>query len=353
MHAKSWSGLILLLVFLAGCVGQDRLRMTEITVEREGADFVEVELLLSTGNMTLTSGAASLFVGEFTRLFNDYEPIIEYEVDEGRGHLVVEQPSNAADTEDGTHYITDLELGSGIPLDLTLEKNEGSSEIRLTDLTMNNLSATLGINNTLLEVAGEYPTLTTAAIAAEQGEDEITFDGRFPSLLDLSITTADIGDTVSITGSFETLTTLMTQMGNDDDLLTVTGTYPTVDEFRLMTGGGDDLITVFGGFNTASELIIDVGIGNDVVDLGGAWTQNANITIISEDDSTTLRLPDDVGVRVEVASRSAEIDVDGNPVEGTVYTNDLYDSAEVNLNIQLNTASGEVINLFSLETGTQ
>jgi hypothetical protein len=91
-------------------------------------------------------------------------------------------------------------------------------------------------------------------------------------------------------------------------------------------------------------LAITLGAGGSTIDLSGDWVRDLDVTIDTGAADITVRLPKDVGVRVEVESGPHTIDASDLEHDGDVYTNAAYGSSEVTLQVKMEAGIG-LINL--------
>jgi len=84
------------------------------------------------------------------------------------------------------------------------------------------------------------------------------------------------------------------------------------------------------------------GVGNITLDFTGAWPNSADVQIISGVGSVTLRLPDDVGVRVETEGGLTNVEASGLRRTGDAYVNDAFGETETELRIQVTTGIGSL-----------
>jgi hypothetical protein len=370
---------LLVLLIVSGCIGDSRVNTETLRFERGEATSVEVDLDLSTGNFTLDGSSTMLFEGEMKYQTSDYEPHAEYRVDDGEGRLTLEQLSNAADSENGDHYVTSVQLNKDIPLSLQIVKEEGHSEMALNDLTLLDFMACLGLSldrcrnlvdpeveikdtaledsspsNSDIQMVGSYPELTEMAVLSALGERRITVDGDFDALELLMIELGVKDDRFVDEGDGATRENqdLETQDINMDgsDIVAISGRFPEILTISVMTDGGNDTISLSGDVANATAINLSVGAGDDVIDLTGEWLHDATITVISDGGSVSIQLPSDIGARIEVVNRSAQVVAEGFNQEENLYTNDVYGQSSVTLNILLTVKQVNVPNQFNLIT---
>jgi len=90
------------------------------------------------------------------------------------------------------------------------------------------------------------------------------------------------------------------------------------------------------------DMVVQGGAGEITLDLTGDWDNSADIEVTSGVGRLALRLPDDVGVRVEVEGGLTNIKTSGLRSTGGAYVNDAYGEAEIELNIEVTTGIGQV-----------
>jgi hypothetical protein len=98
---------------------------------------------------------------------------------------------------------------------------------------------------------------------------------------------------------------------------------------------------------TLTHLEIAMGAGEMEVDLTGDWQHDLEALIQGGVGEITVRLPSNVGVRVEAQQGGiGEINAQGLKREGRAYVNDAYGQSDVTLRLRVNGGIGE-INLIS------
>jgi hypothetical protein len=106
---------------------------------------------------------------------------------------------------------------------------------------------------------------------------------------------------------------------------------------EMGAGSGDLQLTDL----SLTRLDVTLGAGECTLDLSGDWARDMNVTINAGAANITLRLPRDVGVRVEVAAMGM-IESSGLKQDGNVYTNAAYGTSDVTLNIKMQAGIGQI-----------
>ncbi|MBN1976570.1 MAG: hypothetical protein JW918_04135 [Anaerolineae bacterium] len=114
-----------------------------------------------------------------------------------------------------------------------------------------------------------------------------------------------------------------------------------MSRFTLDVGAADLEITGVGNASP-EDMIVQGGTGKITLDLTGDWANSADIEVTSGVGQLDLRLPDDVGVRVEVQGGLSNVEATGLSRSGDAYVNDAYGEAEIELNIAVTTGVGQV-----------
>lgn len=105
-------------------------------------------------------------------------------------------------------------------------------------------------------------------------------------------------------------------------------------------GAGESNLEL-GGLNLTS-FDINMGAGDVMIDLTGDWKNDLDADIAAGVGKLTLRLPSDVGTRLEVDVGVGTINAPDLTREGNVYTNDAYGKSDVTLSINIEGGVGEI-----------
>jgi hypothetical protein len=89
-------------------------------------------------------------------------------------------------------------------------------------------------------------------------------------------------------------------------------------------------------------LQVSLGASESTIDLSGDWGRDLAVNIDAGAADLRIRLPKDVGARVEVDAGPTIVEASGLAKDGNVYTNDAYGASEVTLQIDLEAGIGRV-----------
>jgi uncharacterized protein DUF2154 len=147
-------------------------------------------------------------------------------------------------------------------------------------------------------------------------------------------------------------TLTVNQGGSDGDGISLLGLDDARNEWdiRLNNGVPIDLSIEMGAGENAlrlgtlalTALDLQMGAGVATVDLTGDWDQDLDARIQGGAGEATLRLPRDVGVRVEFEGGIGEINASGLTKDGNTYTNEAYGSSDTTLSIDFEGGVGQV-----------
>jgi hypothetical protein len=91
-----------------------------------------------------------------------------------------------------------------------------------------------------------------------------------------------------------------------------------------------------------TRLDVTLGAGKSSIDLSGDWERELDATIKTGAANITVRLPKDIGVRVEINAGPTTINASGLTKDGNVYTNDAYGVSDVTLQIKMEAGVGQI-----------
>jgi hypothetical protein len=111
-------------------------------------------------------------------------------------------------------------------------------------------------------------------------------------------------------------------------------------DLRLDMGAGTSNLKLAG--LSLTGLDISLGASSSTINLNGDWKHDLDATIDAGAANVTVRLPKDIGVRVEVDAGPVIVETQGLTKDGGVYTNAAYGTSEVTLRVHLQAGIGHV-----------
>ena len=89
-------------------------------------------------------------------------------------------------------------------------------------------------------------------------------------------------------------------------------------------------------------LDVNLGAGESTVDLSGDWVRDLDVIIDAGAATLTVRLPREVGARVEIGEGPHTVEATGLTQDGDVYTNAAYGVSEVTLQVNMQAGIGRI-----------
>ena len=93
---------------------------------------------------------------------------------------------------------------------------------------------------------------------------------------------------------------------------------------------------------TLKSLEVDMGVGELTVDLAGEFKRDLDIVIDCGIGSTTIFLPENIGIRARIDHGIGSVNARGFKKRGRVYTNDAYGKTEVTIDIEIDCGIGSL-----------
>lgn len=114
-----------------------------------------------------------------------------------------------------------------------------------------------------------------------------------------------------------------------------------MSDFSLDTGAAR--LDVSGiGHASPGRVSMNGGVGDIALDFTGQWNNSSDVNITAGIGAITLRLPDDVGVWVDVDGGLTDVETDGLREQDDAYVNDAFGEAEIELRIHLTAGIGSL-----------
>ena len=111
-------------------------------------------------------------------------------------------------------------------------------------------------------------------------------------------------------------------------------------DIEIHTGAGESNLDL--SALDLSSLRVEIGAGETNLDLSGSWDHDVNADITGGVGKLTIRLPGEIGVRVNAETGLGNVTTSGLTQEGGGYVNSTYGSAPYTLNLDVTTGVGAI-----------
>ncbi len=109
---------------------------------------------------------------------------------------------------------------------------------------------------------------------------------------------------------------------------------------NLDMGIGESVLALGGTSLTALD--VDQGIGEMTLDLTGEWARDLDVNIDGGIGSATVRVPDDVGVRITAHAGIGGVSALGFKRRGDAYVNNAYGETDITIEIDVDAGIGSI-----------
>lgn len=127
----------------------------------------------------------------------------------------------------------------------------------------------------------------------------------------------------------------------DASLLFSTPNRTRMRDLEIDVGAADFSAVLLGNAN-AEQIRLRGGVGVVDLDFGGTWTQDMNVVARLAVGKLTLRIPSDVGVRLEVQRVAAGFEHDGFVKRDDAWYSENYETARYKLRLRAETYFGKI-----------
>ena len=160
-------------------------------VELEAAKSVEVIIQIPVCELDLSSGAEALLEADFEYQSAEWVPVIDYQVDAGRGVLSISTPNGEGWDFDGdgesfkmswdsdeNHNEWDLKLSGDVPLTLVLKTGVIDGNLDLRGLRLEGLNIEAGVGDLDIDLPCNWMRHIEASIEVGVGDLELKLPGN-------------------------------------------------------------------------------------------------------------------------------------------------------------------------------
>jgi N-terminal domain of toast_rack, DUF2154 len=148
------------IIVLLGCIQPEKelpgpLQNESISFPLKDAKKVKAQINMGVGNLDIQGGGEGLMEANFLYNSGLGEPKINYDINNGVGFLLVEQPSmKAVSDHDNLRNDWDFLLDSHVPMDLSVLLGVGVSDLRLGGMNLDNFAIQGGTGNITIDLIG-------------------------------------------------------------------------------------------------------------------------------------------------------------------------------------------------------
>lgn len=160
MKKSLFIGLIIgAFVFAAsGCntVVSGELKEESISVKKDKAKELDVELNLGVGELTLSKGAEDWVEGSIEYNKEKLEPEVIYNRKGNKGEVIIEQKNLNGVNHSNIKNEWDLELSDDVPMNLSIQSGASSTELDLKGLMLEELDIEAGVGELHIDLGGSW-----------------------------------------------------------------------------------------------------------------------------------------------------------------------------------------------------
>ncbi|WP_163100056.1 toast rack family protein [Peribacillus alkalitolerans] len=177
-----------LLLFTTGCnsVVTGKVKEENISVNKDKAKELEVELNLGVGEMMVTNGANEWVEGSIRSNIKNFEPKVSYDLDGKKGKVVIEQSKQKFKNMKIGNIENEwnLMLSEDIPMSLDVNVGAASTKLDLKGIELKDLDIDAGVGNLTVDLGGDWEDSFETNIKAGVGKTTIVL----PSEVGVKIT---------------------------------------------------------------------------------------------------------------------------------------------------------------------
>lgn len=199
---------VLILLIVCGVAvsrgfGRGKQEHDSVSVDRQGAQKVTMNVEMPAGNLQISGGAEKLLQADFDYAQREGKPTVSYSVSGQGGDLSISQRETETHFYGRTENNWKLRLSNDVPLDLTLRLGAGEEDLHFAGLPLNRLEVHVGAGTMNADFSGPWKHDLDATIEGGVGTATI----RVPR---------DVGVKVHATGGIGTVHAPGLQKDGDD-----------------------------------------------------------------------------------------------------------------------------------------
>ena len=159
MKKKLYIGLVIgVILFVAsGCntVVGGEVKEESISIKKDKARELDVELNLSVGELTLSKGAEDWVEGSIKYGKKKLKPEVIYNRKGNKGEVIIKQKSLNSFNNSNVKNEWNLELTDNVPMNLSVDSGVSSTELDLQGLMLEKLDINAGVGDLYVDLGGD------------------------------------------------------------------------------------------------------------------------------------------------------------------------------------------------------
>lgn len=165
------------LVVTTGCnlFTNGKVKEESISIEKDKAKTLDVELDLGAGEMTVSKGAKEWVEGSVEYNNKHLKPKVSYDLNGSKGKVKIEQTKNKLPNMKIGKYKNEwnLELSDNIPLDLEVNAGASKTDLDLKGLNLKSLDIDNGVGELTVDLSGDWKDSLDTKIETGVGKTTI------------------------------------------------------------------------------------------------------------------------------------------------------------------------------------
>ncbi|WP_240628761.1 toast rack family protein [Bacillus salacetis] len=179
-HLLAGALLSTVLVISAGCspfesvtFGKGNGSEYDVNVKKDSAEELEVDLRHGAGELNVSGGASEWVTGDIVYNNEKLEPVVKYDLHDGRGDIVVKQKGNSGIRLGSTKNDWNLQLTNEVPIDLRVESGASDTNLDLSGLHLTDLKVDAGVGEVEVDLSGKWKESFDVHINTGVGETTV------------------------------------------------------------------------------------------------------------------------------------------------------------------------------------
>ncbi|MCL6574472.1 MAG: toast rack family protein [Bacillus sp. (in: Bacteria)] len=189
---------LLLTVSACGTIATGTMETSKISIEKDKAKELELELSIAAGEMIVTNGADEWVEGTIEYNIDKFMPDVSYQLKDGKGIGVIEQ-AKKVNTTGKIKNKWELNLNKTIPIDLIVNSGASQTKLDLKGLKLRSLEVDAGVGDITIDLGGKWKNSFDASFELGIGKSTIILPRDVGVKIDSSkgIGKLEMGDFIS------------------------------------------------------------------------------------------------------------------------------------------------------------